>query len=334
MRVLMTGGTGFIGSYVARHLLARGDEVIAYDLLPDRNTLQRILAADEAARVEVVFGDVTDLPHLLATIKRVRPERLVHLAYLLTDACQANPPRALRVNGQGTINIFEAARALDVPRVVWASSIAVFGRRSVGPDGVVANDAPHDPATIYGACKSLNERYARHYARAYRLDLIGLRFPIVYGPGRMRGGGQFVHELIERPALGLPGRVPYAHELVSWGYVEDIAAAIVAALDAPAPRTRIYTIGGAVATVAEAAEHVRAILPDADLTLEAAGTTGLPARFDTAPAEAELGWAPQVPLAEGIRRTIAYWQRQAGRAAPGAPPVTPVGEPAEPPAAQ
>ncbi|MBI2321314.1 MAG: NAD(P)-dependent oxidoreductase [Chloroflexi bacterium] len=314
MRVLMTGGTGFIGSYVARLLLARGDDVVAYDLLPDRNTLQRILAPEEAARVEIAPGDVTDLPLLLATIKRVRPERLVHLAYLLTDACQANPPLALRVNGQGTINVFEAARTLDVPRVVWASSIAVFGRRSVGPDGVVANDAPHDPATIYGVCKSLNERYARHYSRAYRQDLVGLRFPVVYGPGRMRGGGQFVHELVERPALGLPGRVPYADEPVSWGYVEDIAAAIVAALDAPAPRTRLYTVGGAVATVAEAAERVRAILPDADLTVEPGGTIGLLARFDTAPAAAELGWAPQVGLAEGIRRTIAYWQADAKRA--------------------
>lgn len=310
MRILMTGGTGFIGSYVARRLLARGDDVVAYDLLPDRNTLQQILTPDEAARVEIVAGDVTDLPHLLATVKRVRPERIVHLAYLLTTACQANPPLALRVNGEGTLNIFEAARALDIPRVVWASSIAVFGRRSVGPDGIVANDAPHDPATIYGACKSLNERYARHYARFYGLDLVGLRFPVVYGPGRARGGGQFVHELIERPALGLPGRVPYADEQVNWGYVEDIAGAIVAAIDAVEPRTRIYTIGGAVATVREAAEHVRSVLPDADLTLETSGTTGLLARFDTAPATAELGWRPQIDLAEGIRRTIAYWRER------------------------
>jgi nucleoside-diphosphate-sugar epimerase len=308
VRILMTGGTGFIGSYVARQLLGRGDEVAAYDLLPDRNTLQQILTPEEAARVEIVAGDVTDLPHLLATVKRVRPERIVHLAYLLTTACQANPPLALHVNGVGTINVFEAARTLDVPRVVWASSIAVFGRRSVGPDGVVANDAPHDPATIYGVCKSLNERYARHYARAYQLDLVGLRFPVVYGPGRARGGGQFVHELIERPALGLPGRVPYADEAVNWGYVEDIAAAVVAAVDAPELRTRIYTIGGGVATVREAAAHVRAVLPDADLTLESGGTTGLLARFDTAPAAAELGWTPRIDLAEGIRRTIAYWQ--------------------------
>lgn len=308
MRVLITGGTGFIGSYVARCLRARGDEVVAYDLLPDGNTLQQILSPEDVTRVEIVAGDVTDLPHLLATAKRVRPDRIVHLAYLLTTASQANPPLALQVNGVGTINIFETARVLDLPRVVWASSIAVFGRRSVGPDGVVANDAPHDPATIYGACKSLNERYARHYARAYRLDLVGLRFPVVYGPGRARGGGQFVHELIERPALGLPGRVPYADEAVNWGYVEDIAAAVVAALDAPEPRTRIYTIGGTVATVREAAALVRAVLPDAELTLEPGGTTGLLARFDTAPAEAELGWQPRVDLAEGIRRTIAFWR--------------------------
>lgn len=314
MRVLVTGGTGFIGSYVTRLLLARGDHVVAYDLTPDQNTLQRILSAAEVAQVEIVPGDVTDLPHLAATTKRLRPERLIHLAYLLTTASQDNPALALHVNCVGTTNVFEVARLLDVPRVVWASSIAVFGRRSAGPDGVVANDALHDPATIYGACKSLNERFARHYARASALDLVGLRFPIVYGPGRLRGGGQFVHELMERPALGQPGRAPFADEMVNWGYVEDIARAILAAVDAAAPRARLYTIGGEVATVREAAQHVRALLPEADLTLAVDGTTGLLALFDTAPAQEELGWEPQVGLREGARRTINFWRVQRGLA--------------------
>lgn len=313
MVYLVTGGTGFIGAYVARLLSQEGATVVAYDLAPDENAIQKVLAPDELARIAIVRGDVTDLPHLVHTIKEHRAEQIVHLAYLMTDAAQANAPLAIKINCEGTNDALEAARILGLRRVVWASSIAVFGPRSVGPEGIVANDAPYDPQTIYGACKSLNEVVAAHYSTAYGLDTIGLRFPTVYGAGRMRGAGQFVSELIEKPAQGLPGHVPYGDYSTTWAYVEDVARAVVLACQAPPTKTRAFNLGGDVRPVREAAAWVQRLLPQADLTF-LPGTRLLPSRFDATLAQQELGWQPQYSMEEGIRKTINYWRRQRGLA--------------------
>jgi ABC-type sugar transport system ATPase subunit len=113
-------------------------------------------------QVQLVAGDVTDLPLILRATSDARPSRVVHLAATLGASSETNALRALQVNCEGTINIFEAALAFNVQQVVWASSIAVFGPPRRRPAGEIANDAFHQPNDLYGACKAMNEQLARH----------------------------------------------------------------------------------------------------------------------------------------------------------------------------
>ena len=121
--------------------------------------------------------------------------RVVHLAATLTSSSEANPLRTIRVNCEGTINVFDAALALGLSKVVWASSVAVFGAAERQGEHI-ANDAYHAPLGLYGAVKSMNERLGVHYQRRRGLALHPLAEVIrVYPPvQRQRRAGQQHHE--------------------------------------------------------------------------------------------------------------------------------------------
>ena len=110
MAYLVTGGTGLIGSRIVRDLVKEGEQVVAYDLFPEGTFLNQLLSEEERTRVKVVRGDLTDLPNIIHAVQDNNVERIIHMASLLTEAAEANPPLALKVVSEGTINIFEAAR--------------------------------------------------------------------------------------------------------------------------------------------------------------------------------------------------------------------------------
>lgn len=308
MRYLVTGGTGFVGAYVVRDLAREGHQVTVFDLAPNREFLQDVLTAEELERLQVVAGDVTDLPAILRCMHAVRPERMVHLAATLGAGSETNAWRALKVNCEGTIHIFEAALAFQVQKVVWASSIAVFGPPRRRPAGEIANDAFHQPTDLYGACKAMNEQLGRHYRRRHRLDCTGVRFSVVYGYGKAltvaRGtGADFLQELIDKPALGQPGVVPYGDEIIDWLYVEDAARAVVLATQALHNRSIGLNVCGERSTIRGVATRIHHLLPEAQLDVQA-GTWGGAMHFEMATTEAEINYSPQISLEEGLRRNM------------------------------
>lgn len=302
---LVTGGMGFLGSFVTAALVGRGSPVIVYDAKATGNSFALSMPPELLEKVTVVEGDILDKRHLLATAKDNDVAAIVHLAAMLTTDSNANPSRAIEVNCAGSALVFDIARELKLDRVVWASSIAIYGFDHYGPDAVVTDQSPHFRDDVYGACKSFIEDIARIYHQRFGLRSTGLRFARGTGLGRQRGNGAWGRELIDKPALGVASVVPHGDELENWLSVEDQAASVVAACLYNAPDRAVFAniAGFDVRTRREAVDFVRRLLPKADIRVEP-GMAGRPARYDTMVATQLLGWKAKSGMAEMLTTMI------------------------------
>jgi nucleoside-diphosphate-sugar epimerase len=303
--ILVTGGTGFLGSYVAAEFVEAGHDVVAYDISTDDRILSKLGVADD---VTVRRGDITGATDVIRATRETGATRIVHLAALLTNAARDDPRAALDVNVEGTNNVFEAARILDdqVDRVAWASSAAVYAPPANYDGEYVDEDELLFPDTLYGATKEYNEHQARVYHEDYGLDHVGLRPTVAYGPYRETGGSAFLANIVEKPALGEPFSVEYGDQVIDWQHARDIARAF--RLAATVPETdlsrRIYNVRGVLATVREAAETVRDIVPDADLTVSDKGELPWTQNLDMTAARADLGYEVEYDLETGFRSYV------------------------------
>ncbi|MFC3958377.1 NAD-dependent epimerase/dehydratase family protein [Halovivax cerinus] len=311
--VLVTGGTGFIGSFICADLIEHGHDAVAYDLSTDTSILAKLGVADE---VDVVRGDVTDPTDVIRTVRETGTTRIVHLAALLTTTARENPRAAIDVNVMGTNNVFEAARTLDdqVERVAWASSAAVFAPPTNYEDDWVTEDDLVYPDTLYGATKEYNEHQARIYHEDYGLDHVALRPTVAYGPYRETGGSAFLANIVEKPALGESFSVEYGDQVIDWQYVEDIAQAfrLAAFADESDLSQRVYNVRGEVATIREAAETVQTIMPDADITVSDDGELPWTQQLEMSAIQTDLGYDPEFDLETGFRTYINTLRRDAG----------------------
>ena len=311
MNVLVTGGAGFIGSYVVRELLRQGHEVVAYDIQIAENSLDHVLNEAERRRVCLVSGNVTDAEKLKQTIKAYAVDRIVHLASPLSSQTEMHPEFAIRNMILAQQAVLEVARTAQLEKVIWASSVGVYGSAELYARLPLPNDAPHHPISLYGACKSFNEFLSSHYTEKYDLDTVGLRFPLVYGLGRLRGSGLYFADLIEKPAVGLPCRLPMADASYDWLYVVDAAALVLRALSIPKTRTRCFNVGGEFATMRKAVELIREWLPDAVFELEP-GEYPIVEEYDCSALAREVGFTPSWPLERGLRECLDIVRERVG----------------------
>jgi nucleoside-diphosphate-sugar epimerase len=264
MHILVTGAFGLIGQSVVRELLADGHDVTAFDV---QILADRLPAGHE--RLTIRRGDVAEFADIAAALRDARIQRVIHLGYVLPPESERSPRLAVKVNTLGTSNVFEAARLLGVERVVYASSVAVYGdQANFGERPVSEDDAGH-PMNLYGACKLLNDTVAQRFAEAYQLDTVGLRIATVFGYGRETGNSAWIGKIASYPAVGKAARCP----LPSWQrsamiYVDDAATALIRLCLAPALRHRMYLSGGDTCSLAEVAAEVRSVLPDSDITFD------------------------------------------------------------------
>lgn len=301
MRYLVTGGTGFVGSHVVKMLAENGDQVVAYDIKPDKNHLAKLMRDQNSSDISIIAGDITDLDSLIKVCKDYKIDNIIHTAAILDSI---NPTVTVRVNCDGTVNTLEAARIVGVKRVVISSSVAVFGPHDKYKEEYIPNDAPHFPTTLYGATKSFDERCVNHYFNTYSLDAIAVRFTHVYGAGRIRGiGSKYDEELFVKPALGKPGEVPHGESIHNWIYVKDAARSLVIASKVLKTENRAFTAGGDVCSVAEVADYVRTLIPGADITL-LPGQSRLSYKFDCTQTQRELGFEPQWTIETGVKDFI------------------------------
>jgi nucleoside-diphosphate-sugar epimerase len=311
--VLVTGGTGFIGSYAVADLLDQGHDVVAYDISTDTEILEQLGVAEETT---VRRGDLADPTDVVRAVKDTGATRIVHLGALLTTTARENPRAAAEVNIMGTNNVFEAARTLDdqVKRVAWASSAAVYAPPHNYDAEWVDEDELVYPDTLYGATKEYNEHQARVYHEDYGLDHVALRPTVAYGPYRETGGSAFLANIIEKPALGESYSVEYGDQAIDWQHVEDIAQAFRRAAFAPEEdlTQRVYNVRGVLATVQEAADTVTEIMPDADIEVSGEGELPWTQNLDMTKAREDLGYEVQYDLESGFRKYINVLREDAG----------------------
>lgn len=312
MSVLVTGGCGFIGSYVTRELLEADRDVAIYDARPEGSVLHAVLPPHLRDHPALVEGSVLDVWTLTRTIKEYGVDSIVHLASPLVHQAQANPYSAVSEICLGSTNVFEAALAAGIPRVVWTSSVAVFGLTHA-PYDLTADDAAQKPNNLYGACKALTERIGERYQRETELDTIGLRLTLVYGVGRIHGRSTFLGNYVREVALNRPVTIKYGDQRYSWQYVKDVARAVTAALAAPRDRSATtYNTAGDLRSGREAAHALCNERPDAKIDVEDGVDpiySRAPMNLDDSLARVELAFAPQFSLELGIRDALSEFDR-------------------------
>jgi UDP-glucose 4-epimerase len=301
MRVLVTGGGGFIGSHVVDRLLDRGMTPRIFDLSasPYHSPLE----------VETFTGSITDPANLALAMRDC--DAVIHLAAVAdVGHVHADPVLAEEVNTRGTLNVLEAACRAKVGRVVYGSTTWVY---SHCPEQEVDEETPIPaPRHLYTATKLAGETYCAGYAELFNLESTVLRFGIPYGP-RARAAGvvaKFTDLAFEGKALTIAGDGSTTRSFI---YVEDLADGIVAALR-PEAAGRTYNLSGdEVVTILEIAERVQENTDNCEIVHTPPRPGDFPGKaISNERALAELGWKAETSFKEGVRRYV-EWVRSSTR---------------------
>lgn len=306
--VLVTGGCGFIGSWVVRDLLERGLRVVVLDACGRPARWDRLIGAASQS-VELVQGSLLDRELIARIVDGGHVTRVIHLAALLTPDCQANPWEGCRVNVLGTVALLEQLRAAGdrVKGFSYASSVAVFGDE---PDhGTGGPSSGHAPLTFYGVFKQTVELLADQYWRHFRLASVGIRPQVAFGPEREVGLTAGPSLAARAAAEGTGYKIGYRGR-VGYDYVEDVARAFVrGALETPrgAP---VVDLAGETADIEQVISAIEEAVPAVKGLLEADGPP-LPAHLPPVPRYIQRlfpDWQT-TSLREGMRRTVAFYRR-------------------------
>ncbi len=310
MRLLVTGGCGFIGSHLIEALLARGDEVVCLDSLDDFYSpavkRRNIRDCEQSGRFTFIQGDIRDSVILDHIGKSHAIEAIVHLAARAGVRPSIRDPKLYAdVNLAGTSSVLEMARRFGIRSFVFASSSSVYGERTDVP--FRESDPVEQPASPYAATKRSGELLAYTYHHLYGMNVTCLRFFTVYGP-RQRPE-MAIHKFTRLIHSGQP--VPmYGDGSASrdFTYVDDIVQGVVAAI-ARTGGYRIYNLGNSrmitlhdliqeIGTALEAEPRIDQLAPQAgDISITCA---------DISRAQADLDYRPATPFADGLRR-FADW---------------------------
>jgi UDP-glucose 4-epimerase len=307
MRALVTGGAGFIGSNLVRHLLDRGDEVAILD-----NLLSGHLSnVEENPGARFLRGDVRDEAAVRAAMEGV--EVVFHLAASVGNTRSIGHPVVdAEINVLGTVRVLEAARRAGVRKVVYSSSAGIFGELKTLP---IREDHAIEPDSPYGATKLCAEKLCLAYAKLHPIEAVALRYFNVYGPNqRYDAYGNaipiFAHRLLRGEPITIFGDGEQTRDFVN---VADVVQANVRAADA-------VGVSGAFNVASATAVTVNELVR---LLQEASGRHGEvrhgPPRkgdvrhslADVSAARAAFGYAPRVGLADGLRAYMDWAARDA-----------------------
>jgi UDP-glucose 4-epimerase len=297
VRVLVTGGAGFIGSHLVDALLAEGDEVAVVDHL--KKPPRRWVADAMSREMGLHVADVRRLDELMPAFTASRPEVVLHLAAQVdVRRSVADPAFDAQVNVAGTVAVLEAARKSGAHRVVLASTAAVYGDPSALP---TPEDAAIAPLSPYGTSKAAAEWYLGQYARLHGLSTLALRMSNVYGPRQDRHGEAGVVAIFAG-ALESGQRVTVfgdGRQTRDYVYVEDVVRAWVRAARSGATGAVNVSTG----TEISVHELTQAMGVEYDTSPPRAGEIERSC-LDASLAARLLDWRADVKLADGVGRTL------------------------------
>jgi dTDP-glucose 4,6-dehydratase len=322
MKILITGGAGFIGSAVVRLAIARGHHVVNLDALTYAANLENVAEAAQSDRYAFEQADIRDRAALDRILAQHRPDAIMHLAAEShVDRSIDGPAAFVETNVIGTFNMLEAARAYwtaqgrpDSFRFHHISTDEVFG--SLGETGQFTETTPYDPRSPYSASKAGSDHLVRAWAETYGLPVVLTNCSNNYGPYHFPE--KLVPVVILKALSGQP--IPVYGDggnIRDWLYVEDHADALLLVLE-KGQLNRSYNIGGEneatnidlVRTICTHMDELHPTgAPHANLITFVTDRPGHDRRYAIDPTRirTELGWRPSVTVEEGLRRTVEWY---------------------------
>jgi UDP-glucose 4-epimerase len=324
MATLLTGGNGWVPSFIMRRLARRGERVISYDLMPP-DAMLRDFMGEHIQQVTFVNGDVTNQQQLLDVARSNNVTRVIHAAAITPriDREREEPQRIIDVNFGGTVNVLEVVRQLpDFERMVYICSVAAWG--SGHQVEVLDEETPSRATNLYGITKHTSERVALRYKELFGLDIVSMRPASVYGPmERVTPGYRGATELREMLRILAAGEELRINSLDGpyhdWTFVEDIAEAIERAWATPnlphdiytITAGQLYSIGDMLAAFKRAWPEIEyRVVPEAAANYVVSGGGPGP-RPSNDRMRADFGWVPSTPLDDGVRQYL-EWIRTYG----------------------
>ncbi|MFN0316775.1 MAG: NAD-dependent epimerase/dehydratase family protein [Burkholderiales bacterium] len=308
MKVLVTGGGGFVGGAIVQSLLARGDRVIAFDThFPPQ------WAAHEG--LVCLQGDITDMAAVAQAMTRHQPGAVIHAAAIVGVLTSIGSPlNVVRVNIEGSLNVFESMRLAGVKRCVHISSEETYG---VFQADKIGENHPQNPVYPYGISKLTVEHLGRTYREVHGIEVLHVRTCSVYGVGLPRE--RIPKNIVEAALAGRKFHVPSgADTAIDHTYIGDTVSGTLAILDHPQHRYDAYNIAsGRTVTLGEIVAMVRDLIPGAQLSIGPG-----PARhgdqvemvrkgaLDVTRAATELGWRPKYDIRAGLAAYIEELRRK------------------------
>jgi nucleoside-diphosphate-sugar epimerase len=306
----ITGAQGCIGSWIVKALIERGDTVVVFDRSDDSRRLSAIVDAEQLAKIRFITGDITDGAAVLSAVSASGANRLIHLAGLQVPTCKVDPVAGALVNVAGTLNVFEAAKAIGIERVVYASSAAVYGMND--DDVALDETAQCEPTTHYGVFKRANEGNARVYFLDHGINSVGLRPLTVYGVNRDTGLTSDPTKAMKAAVLGRPFHIRFGGA-TDFQYVADTAAAFIACADGAPEGAHVYNLHGETVTVERIAKFINSHA--GDLITFGGPPIPIAAAMDDTAIRQVINGLPSTPLEAGVNETMERFAalRDAGR---------------------
>jgi nucleoside-diphosphate-sugar epimerase len=317
--ILVTGGSGLIGSYTVKALVERGDEVSVLDLSPPRNPKTQWVLRDMWEKVNFVEGTICDdFPTLLKTCKDYNVEKIFHAAAIFRHAYELEHPYySLHLASQSMLNVCEAARILGLGRIVFAGSNGEYDSLTVDhdPSPMEPTDArmfhPAIGAGPYSTGKKLSTIIGMCYWQTQGVDWVDTRLSRVWGLGAKKETAFGTTTMVENAVDGIPTNYLLGTEDQTrcQTYVKDVARGVLLALDVPSEnlRQRVFNVGGPEETSdRDTARTIKEFIPDAVINLKGGGVNRR--AFDSSAARKQLGYEPMYDLRAGINDHIEMYR--------------------------